>query len=318
MRCAYLCCSAHTCVCGTRVRQQAVCARTCEVLRALRQLRQVHVLRQKIVLHQRAGVDLEDLQAALFVGQADLDLELDAPWPRERLIEQIGPVGHACTAPAWSAYPRSHDVAQATTGGTGLQLCAEAGLGTSVQRWRDCGEGAAAARTDEQDVVERVHAVDLGQQRVDDAVVHARAAAGRAAGLADRVDLVKDDHVQRRVLRERRLVALRVRKQLAHLLLGLADVLVQDLGPVDHFWLDRVQQLANLARDQRLACARSRPLRVGAVASGRWARTQADSREADDDLSACERSHLVVCRSDAFWHVLQDVLRRRREVSGHC
>ena len=224
-------------------------------------------------------MDLEDLQAALLVGQADLDLELDAPRPRKCLVEQVRPVRHACTATervAWSAFPRSHVGAQATTGGTAMKRSTLAELRAAAQTWRGCGGNAAAARTDEQDVVERVDAVDLGQQRVDDAVVHARAAARRAARLADCIDLVKDDHVQRRVLCERRLVALRVRKQLAHLLLGLADVLVQDLGPVDHLGLDRVEQLADLARDQRLACARSRALPFGAERERR--RTEAIRR----------------------------------------
>ena len=48
----------------------------------------------------------------------------------------------------------------------------------------------------EQDVVEGIHAVNLGQQLVDDGVVHAAAAGHAAALLADGVDLVKDDDVQ--------------------------------------------------------------------------------------------------------------------------
>lgn len=48
----------------------------------------------------------------------------------------------------------------------------------------------------QQDVVEGVHAVDLGQQLVDDGVVRARAVAHAAALPADGVDLVKDDDVQ--------------------------------------------------------------------------------------------------------------------------
>ena len=51
-------------------------------------------------------------------------------------------------------------------------------------------------RTDDQDVVELLHAVDLGQQLVDHRVVDARAARHAAALLADGVDLVEDDDVQ--------------------------------------------------------------------------------------------------------------------------
>lgn len=50
--------------------------------------------------------------------------------------------------------------------------------------------------TDDQDVVELLHAVDLWQQLVDHRVVHARAAGARASLLADGVQLVKDDDVE--------------------------------------------------------------------------------------------------------------------------
>jgi len=50
--------------------------------------------------------------------------------------------------------------------------------------------------TYDQDVVELVHAVDLGQQLVDHGVVDPRAAGHAAALLADCVDLVKYDDVK--------------------------------------------------------------------------------------------------------------------------
>ena len=53
-----------------------------------------------------------------------------------------------------------------------------------------------SVRTDDQDVVELLHPVDLGQQLVDHGVVHARAAGHAAALLADRVDLVEYDDVK--------------------------------------------------------------------------------------------------------------------------
>ena len=51
-------------------------------------------------------------------------------------------------------------------------------------------------RTYDQDVVELLHAVYLGQQLVDDGVMDARAARHAATLLADGVDLVKDNDVQ--------------------------------------------------------------------------------------------------------------------------
>lgn len=50
--------------------------------------------------------------------------------------------------------------------------------------------------TNDQDVVELLHSVDLGQELVDYGVVDARAAGHTAALLADGVDLVEDDDVQ--------------------------------------------------------------------------------------------------------------------------
>lgn len=42
-------------------------------------------------------MDLQDLLAAADVWQADLDLQLDAARPRQRLVEQVRPVRHTCT-----------------------------------------------------------------------------------------------------------------------------------------------------------------------------------------------------------------------------
>lgn len=50
--------------------------------------------------------------------------------------------------------------------------------------------------TDDQDVVELLHAVNLRKQLVDYGVVHARAAGARASLLADGVQLIKDDDMQ--------------------------------------------------------------------------------------------------------------------------
>lgn len=50
--------------------------------------------------------------------------------------------------------------------------------------------------TDDQDIVELLHAVNLRKQLVDHGVVHARAAGARASLLADGVQLIKDDDMQ--------------------------------------------------------------------------------------------------------------------------
>ncbi len=50
--------------------------------------------------------------------------------------------------------------------------------------------------TYDQDVVELLHAVDLGQQLVDDSVVDSRASCHAATLLTDRIDLVKYDDVK--------------------------------------------------------------------------------------------------------------------------
>ena len=51
-------------------------------------------------------------------------------------------------------------------------------------------------RTNDQDVVELVNAVDLGQQLVDHCVVDSRAPGHRASGLTDGIYLIKNDDVQ--------------------------------------------------------------------------------------------------------------------------
>ena len=74
---------------------------------------------------------------------------------------------------------------------------------------------APIGHPDHKNVVELVHPVDLGQQLVDDGVVHLRSkldnlfdnyivhpralATARPSSLTDRIDLVEDNDVQRRV-----------------------------------------------------------------------------------------------------------------------
>lgn len=85
---------------------------------------------------------------------------------------------------------------------------------------------------------------------------HGATIAVRASRLADGVDLIEDDDVQVAVVAHLLLLLLRVLEQRADIRLGLAHVLVQDLGAVHHLRLVRVQRLPDLPGDQRLAAAR--------------------------------------------------------------
>mmetsp|Transcript_27891 Transcript_27891/g.75161 ORF Transcript_27891/g.75161 Transcript_27891/m.75161 type:complete len:259 (-) Transcript_27891:609-1385(-) len=113
----------------------------------------------------------------------------------------------------------------------------------------------AVRHADQQDVVERVHAVNLGEELVDNRVVHARGVPAASALLADGVNLVEDEDVEVRLVPALRLLLLRVRKELADVLLGLSHELGEHLGSVDHLWLVAVEHLADLPCHERLARA---------------------------------------------------------------
>lgn len=53
----------------------------------------------------------------------------------------------------------------------------------------------AAPRTNDQDVVELLHAINFGEQLVHHGVMHARAAGHAAPLLADGINLIKNDDV---------------------------------------------------------------------------------------------------------------------------
>lgn len=137
--------------------------------------------------------------------------------------------------------------------------------------------------TDDQDVVQLLHAVNLRQKLVDHGVVHACAAGARASLLADGVQLVEDDdmepavgsqlgtgqvefnnrsvrfgysseHVETRA--HPLLLLLCVGEQLADVGLRLSHVLVEDLRAVDDLRLAGVEHLANLPGHQSLTTAR--------------------------------------------------------------
>ena len=75
----------------------------------------------------------------------------------------------------------------------------------------------------EQDVIEGIHAIDLGEQLIDDGVVHAAAAGHAAALLADGVDLVKDDDVQLGAVALLRLLCLRILQAHGYTGTGMMD-----------------------------------------------------------------------------------------------
>mmetsp|Transcript_9838 Transcript_9838/g.25932 ORF Transcript_9838/g.25932 Transcript_9838/m.25932 type:complete len:320 (+) Transcript_9838:136-1095(+) len=78
---------------------------------------------------------------------------------------------------------------------------------------------------EDEDVLRGAHAVDLGQNLVDDAVTRLTAAGGGAARLCDRVDLVEEEDARRR--------STRLVEELAHVGFGLAEPHGEELGPLD-------------------------------------------------------------------------------------
>mmetsp|Transcript_25436 Transcript_25436/g.77196 ORF Transcript_25436/g.77196 Transcript_25436/m.77196 type:complete len:263 (+) Transcript_25436:1702-2490(+) len=122
----------------------------------------------------------------------------------------------------------------------------------------------AVGHADDEDVVERVHTINFRQQLVDHRVADSRVTALHATLLADRVDLVKDDYVQVRVVAPGLVLRLGLGEKLAHVLLGLSHEFGEDLRPVDHLGLLSIEHLANLACDQRLTGAR-RPMQHHAL-----------------------------------------------------
>mmetsp|Transcript_19565 Transcript_19565/g.45734 ORF Transcript_19565/g.45734 Transcript_19565/m.45734 type:complete len:266 (+) Transcript_19565:1063-1860(+) len=105
----------------------------------------------------------------------------------------------------------------------------------------------------EQNVVERFNTVDFGQELIDYTVVRACAVPTRPTSLADRIQLVKDDHVQLTVIAAFLVLGLRFFEKVAHVFLTLPHVLVEDLGTVDNLRLFSHKHLSNLPRDQGLA-----------------------------------------------------------------
>ena len=77
---------------------------------------------------------------------------------------------------------------------------------------------------DDEDVVELVDAVNLGEELVHHGVVDAGAARDGAPRLADGVDLVEDDYVEARVGAHPLLLLLRLGKEPPDVGLGLSHV----------------------------------------------------------------------------------------------
>jgi len=108
---------------------------------------------------------------------------------------------------------------------------------------------------DDEYVVETVDAVDLGEQLVDDGLLHARARLHGAPLPADRVDLVEDDDVQGRLVALGLHVLLRLLEQLADVLLRLTLVLREHLWAIHHLRLVAVEGVRDLTGDKGLAGA---------------------------------------------------------------
>lgn len=66
---------------------------------------------------------------------------------------------------------------------------------TPAEFTQPSGQSKAAPPTDDQDVVELLHAIDFGEQLVHHGVVHAGAAGHAAPLLADGINLIKNDDV---------------------------------------------------------------------------------------------------------------------------
>mmetsp|Transcript_23016 Transcript_23016/g.66982 ORF Transcript_23016/g.66982 Transcript_23016/m.66982 type:complete len:282 (+) Transcript_23016:1071-1916(+) len=114
----------------------------------------------------------------------------------------------------------------------------------------------AVCHANDQDVVQRLHAVDLGQQLVHNRIVDTSIVARCTAGLANGVELVKNNDVEHGVLLLSLLLPLCFFKQLSDLLLRATNELVENLWPVDNLRLAGVQDLADLPGDERFSTAR--------------------------------------------------------------
>mmetsp|Transcript_19563 Transcript_19563/g.54703 ORF Transcript_19563/g.54703 Transcript_19563/m.54703 type:complete len:225 (+) Transcript_19563:795-1469(+) len=150
-----------------------------------RELGQRHGGVQVLLLSHGLGVNVQDLLPSSLVGQADLDMHLQAPRSQQSLVDEVHAIRHAY----------------------------------------------------EQNVVQRVHTIDLRKELVHDAVVHACAVGLGASGLADGVDLVENDDVKLRVFALLFVFLLGICEEIPDVLLGLADILVQDLGSIDNLGL---------------------------------------------------------------------------------
>mmetsp|Transcript_17184 Transcript_17184/g.31188 ORF Transcript_17184/g.31188 Transcript_17184/m.31188 type:complete len:231 (-) Transcript_17184:632-1324(-) len=109
---------------------------------------------------------------------------------------------------------------------------------------------------DDQNVVQRVDTVDLREELVHHRVAHTRVVVRGAARFADGIELVEDDDMEHRVVSLRLLLGLRLREEVADVLLALAHVFAHDLRAAHHLGFARVQHLPNLARDEGLAATR--------------------------------------------------------------
>lgn len=61
-------------------------------------------------------------------------------------------------------------------------------------------ESVPVGHANEQDVIQGIHTIDFGEQLVHHGVMHASATGYAASLLADGIYLVKDDHMQVRII----------------------------------------------------------------------------------------------------------------------
>eukprot|EP00906_Rhabdomonas_costata_P037239 RCo052359 len=113
-------------------------------------------------------------------------------------------------------------------------------------------EVLAVGHPNQQHVVQGLHSVDLGQKLIHHTVRDSCAIPGAATGLADGVNLVENDQVQLTFVALLLHFSLRIFEEVPNVLLGLADVLVQDLRSIHNLWLFALQHLSDLPCHQSL------------------------------------------------------------------
>lgn len=106
--------------------------------------------------------------------RTNLHLDLQSPGPQQSFIDQVRPISHA-----WNRHKHISESKQKSS---------------KAKIW-SC-RIRQEVFTYDQDVVELLHAVDFGQQLVDDSVMDAGAARHAASLLANGIDLIENEDVK--------------------------------------------------------------------------------------------------------------------------